>query len=121
VDLGGGAHLRNWRAPQRVVASSNVATLGTMLQAESFGVRIPFRSFDYFPTDLILHTALWPLVNSTSKRNVNQESSSEVKGGRRLNLTNAPPSLSQLSGKCENLDVSQLYTYINIAFHGSVS
>jgi hypothetical protein len=50
-----------------------------------------------FSIDLILPAALGPGVHSASNRNEYQEYSWEVKGGRRVRLTNLPPSVSRLS------------------------
>jgi hypothetical protein len=47
-------------------------------------------------------------LTEMSTRNLEKETWG-VKGGRRVGLTNLPPSVSRLSKKCESLDLSQRY------------
>jgi hypothetical protein len=79
-----------------------------MLQAgRSQQVRVPIMWI--LSVYLILQPHYGPGVESASNRNEHHESSSEIKGGRRVGLTVLPSSVSGLSGKCGNLDVSQPY------------
>jgi hypothetical protein len=58
---------------------------------------------------LILPVVLWPWGDSAFNRNGYQESSWGVKGGRLLRLTSSLLSLSRLSRKCGDLNISQTY------------
>jgi hypothetical protein len=84
----------------------SVVGWGTTLQAAIWRVRFSMRSLN-FSFYLILLAATWPWYRLT--RNEYQEDSWAVKGGGRIRLTNLPISVSQLSRKCGNLDVSQPY------------
>jgi hypothetical protein len=50
-----------------------------------------------------------PGVDSSSNRNEYQKSSWGVKSGRRIRLKTSRPSVSRLSRKCRNLNLSQTY------------
>jgi hypothetical protein len=85
-------------------ARGSVVGWGTMLQAGRSRVRVPMRwIFSSFQPHY------GPGVDSASNRNEYQESYSAVEGGRRVRRTTLPPSVSWLSTKCGNLDVSQPY------------
>jgi hypothetical protein len=56
-------------------------------------VSISDEAIEFF-VGLILPAALWPGVDSASNRNEYQEYSCKIKDGRRVRLTNLPPSVS---------------------------
>jgi hypothetical protein len=82
----------------------SVVGWGTMLQAGRSRVRVPMRwnSSSFQP-----HYGAG--VDSASNRNEYQEDSWGVKRGRRVRLSNLPPSVSWLSRRCRSLDLSHPY------------
>jgi hypothetical protein len=91
-----------------------------MLQAEISRVRIQMRWI--FKLTEIFQPHYGPGVQSVSNRNEYQESSFDMNGGRRVKLTNSPPSVSRFSR--ENVgastshkpmglhDLLQIYLYL---------
>jgi hypothetical protein len=79
-----------------------------MLQAGRSRVRFPMSHWILQLTQSF-QSHYGPGVGSSSNRNEYQESSLDVKRGRRLRLTILLPPVSRLSRKCDNLDVLQPY------------
>jgi hypothetical protein len=81
-----------------------------MLQAGRSRGLFPMRSLDSFilpnPSNrTMVRGSTQPLAEMSSRN----PAGVGVKGGRRVTLRTLPPSVSRLSGRCKNLDVSKLH------------